>query len=491
MMRRISGSSSGRFKIPKRGRIRFVLVIGLIIAAFYFRASFFQSRSQITEENQAVENIQVLKETSAAKDIKVTKNVKEKRIKEKVIKEKRVKERREKPSRKKEAQSPQPIKKVSNQMSFEDVRQLVRQHGIDINAPHQQITLNNKDTLILSLSIDTNLQRYANRLLRRYKPRYGAAAAVDPVTGRVLAFASYAGEGETIEDKDLYLKSIFPAASVFKTITAAAGIEKAGMNSKTQIPHFGGNHTLYRTQLQENLKVSRNISLEDAFAYSINPAFARIALFMINKDILTDYGKRFGFNTPLPFELDAGMSEMFAPDSEFSVAEFASGFNRQTNISPLFGALIASAVCEGGVVPQPTIIDSIRSFKKDTIIYSRPKEPWRRAVKEQTAKELAVLMTKVPHYGTARNTFRQIRHSPKFSGYQFGGKTGNVNKQGLGRVDWFVGFGRHPHDKSQRIAVGVVTTHGEYWTVHSSYIASELIRRYLSAAQTQAKQTGE
>ena len=489
MMRRINNSSAGRFNIPKKGRIRFILLLLLIAAGVYFGKSFFSDKPDDTKENQTSSNdTKITKERSASKEITPVKKspVKKEKSVVKEKKEKKEKKVREKRARDKEEQKPAPVKKVSGQLSFEDVQKLVKQHGLDVNAP-QQIIADSKDTLTLFLSIDTSLQRYANRLLRRYKPRYGAVAAIDPVTGRVLALASYTGEGEAITDSDLYLKSIFPAASVFKTITAAAGIEKAGMNRKSQIPHFGGNHTLYRSQIQENLKVSRYISLEESFAYSINPAFARIALFMTSKDVLTDYGNRFGFNAPVPFELDSEISIMLEPDSAFSVAEFASGFNRQTSISPLFGALIASAVSENGLVPHPTLIDSIRSFKRDTSVYRRSAEPWRRAVKETTAKELRWLMTKVTHYGTARNTFRQLRNSPRFTGYEFGGKTGNVNKQGLGRVDWFVGFGRHPQDKNQRIAVGVVTTHGAYWTVQSSYISSELIGRYLTSAQAQAR----
>ena len=487
MMRRINKSSAGRFNIPRKGRIRFVLILLLIAAGVYFGASFFSDKPESKKEAEiSSKDAAVTKEIPAPQNITVQK-VKDIEKPEKVKREKKVREKRTRNTgSKEEAQAEPAVKKVRNQLSFEDVQKLIRQHGLHIDTPKQTI-ITDKDTLMLSLSIDTSLQKYANRLLRRYKPRYGAIAAIDPVTGRILAFASYSNEGESITDTDLYLKSIFPAASVFKTITAAAGIEKAGMNRKSQIPHFGGNHTLYRTQLQENLRVSRYISLEESFAYSINPAFARIALFMTNKDALTDYGKRFGFNTPIPFELDNEVSVMLEPDSMFSVAEFASGFNRQTSISPLFGALIASTVSEYGLVPRPTIIDNIHSAKRDTSVYNRPTESWRRAVKESTAKELRWLMIKVPHYGTARNTFRQIRNSPRFTGYEFGGKTGNVNKQGLGRVDWFVGFGRHPQDKNQRIAVGVVTTHGEYWTVHSSYIASELIRKHLTAAQARAK----
>jgi cell division protein FtsI/penicillin-binding protein 2 len=390
------------------------------------------------------------------------------------------------------------VNSPGNGITFIELRSLVKEYGIDINTSRRQIVIpaadeNNKrlfsrgkgkdgDTLSVSLSVDTTLQKYASSMFRRYRPRYAAAAAVDPSTGRVLALASYANEGEALDGRWLCLKNRFPAASVFKTVVAAAAIEKGGMHGKTTIEHFGRNHTLYTTQLRKELKVSRDITLEDAYAYSINPVFARIALFNVNKDIVFEYGRRFGFNEPVPFEYDVDVSEMFSPDTGFSVAEFASGFNRKTTITPLFGALLAGAVCGNGIIYEPTVIDTVRSVKGDSCLYARRTKVWRRAVKEQTAAELRGLMGKVTHYGTARNTFRQLRDSPRYNAFEFGGKTGTVNQVGLGRVDWFVGFARNPTNMNQRIAVGVVTTHGDYWTVHSSYIAAELIKKYISNA---------
>jgi cell division protein FtsI/penicillin-binding protein 2 len=383
-------------------------------------------------------------------------------------------------------------------MTVDDVRRLVRENEISVNAAEQRAVVNTEvitrgrswwgerdrdageDSLTLWLSVDTSLQKYAASMFRQYRPRYAAAAAIDPATGRVLALASYAAPGEPVDGSDLYLRGIFPAASVFKTVVAAAGIERGGMHANTAIQHYGRRHTLYKSQLKKDLKTFDDITLQDAFAYSVNPAFARIALFNVNKDIVTDYGRRFGFNDSIPFEFAADVSEMFSPDSDFSVAEFASGFNRKTSISPLFGALLAGAVCEGGVIREPTVVDSVWSSARGACVYRRGTRIWRRAVKESTASELRGLMTKVTEYGTARKTFRPLRESRKYNMYEFGGKTGSVNKLGLGRVDWFVGFARHPNDKNKRIAVGVVTTHGDYWTVHSSYIAAELFKKYIS-----------
>jgi len=488
------------FKIPEKGRIRILLAaIVLTIAAVKLAGPCIGGK-KAEAVNNAVDTVDTVnriskdKRNNNAADANAANNVNAK-DKGKIGKKKQTADNNADAVNPKESKKSVP----DNKITFAELRRLVKEYKIDVKASRRQIVIpadksffglgkskDDGDTLSVILSVDTALQKYASSMFRQYKPRYAAAAAVDPSTGRVLALASYAGDGTEMDGKELYLRNCFPAASVFKTIVAAAGIERGGMHGKTTIEHFGRNHTLYNTQLKKDLKVSRDITLEDAYAYSVNPVFARIALFNINKDIVTEYGRRFGFNEPIPFEYDVDKSEMFAPDTGFSVAEFASGFNRKTTITPLFGALIAGAVCESGVIFEPTVIDTVRSTRGDSCIYVRRPKVWRRAVKDQTAAELRGLMTKVTRYGTARNSFRQLRESPRYNAFEFGGKTGSVNQVELGRVDWFVGFARNPNNKKQRIAVGVVTTHGEYWTVHSSYIAAELIKKYISSATAAA-----
>jgi cell division protein FtsI/penicillin-binding protein 2 len=115
----------------------------------------------------------------------------------------------------------------------------------------------------------------------------------------------------------------------------------------------------------------------------------------------------------------------------------------------------------------------------DTCIYKAAKETWRTPIKESTSKELKKMMSRVSRYGTARKSFRYIHQSRRFSEIEYGGKTGSVDKDGIGRVDWFIGFARNPLEKEQQIAVSVVTVHGSNWTVHSAYIAAEIMRIYI------------
>jgi cell division protein FtsI/penicillin-binding protein 2 len=136
----------------------------------------------------------------------------------------------------------------------------------------------------------------------------------------------------------------------------------------------------------------------------------------------------------------------------------------------------------------PYCVDSITVMDTATL-YRAERRPWRTPMLESTASQLKYLMTRVVEYGTARHAFTYARHSSCFDNVDYGGKTGSIDVEQLGKVDWFIGFACHLTDPRQRIAVGVVTVHDQFWTVHSGYIGEELFRTYIRGTQT-AKKSG-
>jgi peptidoglycan glycosyltransferase len=337
----------------------------------------------------------------------------------------------------------------------------------------------NGRTLVFHYSIDTLVQQTARKLLRRYHPRYGAVAALDPGTGRVLALVSYVNDGEPSLGPHLYCRSRFPAASLFKIVTSAGCVELGRLNCNSMLRQTGRNHTLYKYQLEKDLERYRKISLVKAFAYSINPVFGRLGIYVLGKEGLDRMVRTFGFGDTIPFDLDLDPARAVVGDSAFALAELASGFNSQTRISPLFAALMVSAVAEDGVMPRPSVVDSVTDSAEGRRIYQVNPAPWRRAIQVRTARELKTMFSDVVRYGTARKSFRYVKRTAIFDSMEYGGKTGNIDDDDIGRVDWFAGFARHPHDERKRIAVGVVTSHGPYWTVHSGFVAAEIIRTYI------------
>jgi penicillin-binding protein A len=338
------------------------------------------------------------------------------------------------------------------------------------------------DSMVVCYSLDTALQTFAMRLLKQYRPRYGALAVINPWSGRVLALVSYRHDSMPDLGGSLFLRSVFPAASVFKTVTAAAAIEKAHFTSETMVPVNGRNHTLYRFQLKKTIAPWSEVKLEDAYALSINPVFGRIGMYSVGKQIFEEYSKRFGFNTSIPFELSVDSSRVSVPDDTcYAMAELASGYNRRTRISPLHGALMASAVAACGAMPCPRLVDSICLIDGRGVYRSEP-AVWKTPINEATACELQTMMERVVDNGTCRKTFRVIRRCAWSQELEMGGKTGSMDSDSLGKIDWFIGFASSKDTPQCGLAVGIVTVHGRQWTVHSSYIGSEIFRNFLRPA---------
>ncbi len=188
------------------------------------------------------------------------------------------------------------------------------------------------------------------------------------------------------------------------------------------------------------------------------------------------YSSAFGFDTRLPGELVCDLSSIAPADSDYALAELASGFNQRTVISPLHGALMAACIAGDGTMPVPSLVDSIVRCSDTSIQYRREGASWLRPITAETSGELRSMMQTVVTKGTATKFFRHIRNSRRFEDLVYGGKTGSVDKDGTGRVDWFVGFATNPQNEEERMAIGVVTVHGPFWTVHSGYLAAEAMR---------------
>ena len=453
-------SAKKGFHIPRRGRIRIVLLILLIAGGIWL----YTGRKTPPEKNSTGQTTTT--DTNSKKEITSAPKKKHKAIKKKKHKKTTVK----KPKK----------------LSLEGVSKLIEQFPPSLTKETETITFKN-GTAQVHYSLDTALQRTNKKLFKRYHPKYGAAVVLEPATGRVLSLISYTREGEPFIGQNLFCKNIFPAASIFKIITAAAAVEKAALTAESKLRTLGSNHTLYLSQLVKEPRQFREITFQEAFAYSINPVFGRIGIFMLGADGLNEYANKFGFNASIPFELTNDKPMYTYPDTGFTIAEVASGFNKRTTISPLFGALIAAGVSNSGKMYAPTIVDSITDPSSQKNMYTREKTLWRMPVQPETADELMVLMKKVARYGTARKSFRYIKQSYRFKECNYGGKTGNVDKDDLGRVDWFVGFCRHRTDPAQHVAVGVVTVHDENWTVHSSFLGAELMRKHIRQVQIRIK----
>jgi cell division protein FtsI/penicillin-binding protein 2 len=279
------------------------------------------------------------------------------------------------------------------------------------------------------------LQNAAHKALLRHKVSTGAIVAINPETGKILALAS---TGSSADENPTALRSTFPAASIFKIITAAAAIERAGLDEHSVVPFRGGNYTLNKYNYLPNKKRDgRRIMLGEAFGKSCNPAFARIALKSLDSSMLFDYAEAFSFNRIIPFELSVGESLFSKPSSPYSLARTSAGFENSF-ISPLHGAMISASIVNQGKTMRPILVENISSVDGIELFSAEP-QMLQQSVLPSTAKHLLSMMEYSSEMGTARKHLKKLREK---SGKRFRvvGKTGTLSgKSPEGRYHWFVG----------------------------------------------------
>ncbi len=378
--------------------------------------------------------------------------------------------------------SPRPQKKSdssSRTISEGDVAGFLK--GLDLGSfepPNHFVDYGDGARLKVESSLDPELQDYIKDLLARSKTLRAAVVALRPGDGRVLAMVTYdnGGNGE-----NLCVKADFPAASLFKIVSAAAALESAGFNPDRPVYFNGRRYTLYRRQLKEKRgRYTHKMSFKKAFASSINPVFGKIGIYHLGQKVMTDSANRFFFNRPIPFDLPVAKSTIEVPEEDFGLAEIASGFNKRTLISPLHAAMLASAVANDGTVMRPWLVKSISDMKGD-ILYQGSPAVLGSPMSEQTARDLKVLMQETVTHGTCRKSFRRIRRKKSFRDVEFGAKTGSINDEtDRFKYDWLVAYAIPPNgDKA--ICIAVLGVHGERLGIRAGVLGRYIFNHYLTS----------
>lgn len=368
---------------------------------------------------------------------------------------------------------------INSFLSKEDIAQKI---GSDISANRFPETAQFEIGAIpvqgkLEYGLQVGEQAFVEKLLSQFRPDYGVFVAMDAKTGRILTMASRVQGRDNGEN--LAIRATFPAASIFKIVTAGAVLDTEKVSPNTQIAFNGASHTLYRRNVAtttEN-RWTRRMTIREAFGSSVNVIFGKLGLFYAGPDVLRQYAERFHFNHPIRADvpIQTGYSR-FTADDPWSVVSAASGFTLDNTMSPIQGAMIAAAVANDGVMMEPFLVEKVTDAQGQPLYLASPKRA-SIVVGPETARQLRELFGQTVIAGTSRKAFRQTVRKKSFNDVEFGGKTGSltgVNPRG--KCDWFVGYARFG---DRRIAVAALTVNEAKWRVKSATLAQIFLTEYV------------
>ena len=343
----------------------------------------------------------------------------------------------------------------------------------------------------LPLTWDPELQIPMQRLLDTYQAPLVQMVALDPATGRVLAaIESQSAAPEAAQVcKGAFNDGLFPAASVFKLVTASALLAR-GVDPDEEICFHGGKHRIDTREMEDNeRRDGRCDTLSQAVAKSANVAIAKLAERNLDPVWLRDFASRLLFGRALPGDFSVPASIADIPDEPFAFAQTAAGFG-DVRLSAFHGAALAAAIANGGVmvplrtfeVPLADAPDANADGDGDAAEAATESPGPVQVLEPELAQTLAGMMRMAVTDGTARRAFR-FRGAKALEAC---GKTGSLaDKKPFRDYSWFVGFAPETDPK---IAVATLVVNGPKWKVHASALAAAAIRTYLKEVSTVGRQ---
>lgn len=318
------------------------------------------------------------------------------------------------------------------------------------------------------LTLNPELERVATRLLDQARPRAGAVVALDPRSGRILAWSETPSRGSG----SLITTAKAPSASVFKLVTTAALFESDAIHPKERICISGGLRAIERRHL-ELPPSGADVScapFSDALGHSKNAVFAQLATRRLLRDDLLSVAERLGFNAGVPFDWEVPVGRLTVPYNDLAFARTAAGFQGST-LSPLGGAYLASIVAGGGLAHRLRLVDRAGDYRA-------PEAPELvgRVIGATTAWRLTRMMEVTVHSGTCRPIFTDPAGRSLLPGVRIAGKTGTLRQDTEETTSsWFIGFA--PSRKPE-IVVSVLLQNGPVWRKRAAEVARDLLRAY-------------
>ncbi|MER7512654.1 penicillin-binding protein 2 [Streptomyces lavendulae] len=342
-------------------------------------------------------------------------------------------------------------------------------NGSDTRLKTVMDTLTNKraDPGNVLTTIDRDVQKATYDALQG---KQGAAVAVDPATGEILAVVnnpSYdpgritgandeaawkelsADQGKAMEN--VALRKPQAPGSTFKLVTLAAAIENGLVTSIDAPTGIPAPYTIpgTRTNLPSEAgdAACNNVSARTALKLSCNNVFAELAS-KLGQDKMRATAEKLGFNVQIDTPVRTNPPSKY-PTKKMSIDQVAQTGIGQFDVqaTPLQIAMVTAAIENGGKLVAPHMVSEVTDSDGNTLeSFKNPKS--QEVMSAKTASMLQDAMRTVATEGGGKPA--------QVAGAEVGGKTGTAQRgvnNNIPPLAWFTSYGK---SGGKQIAVAVM-----------------------------------
>ena len=232
--------------------------------------------------------------------------------------------------------------------------------------------------------------------------------------------------------KNKNITELYMPGSVFKLITASAGLD-SGIMSTSQTFYCGGSLTVNEgSELWEhtyrcaNGEVHYEQDMAGALNHSCNLWFIQAAE-TLKPQIFYDYIQAFGFTQPTGIDLpnETRWTSVYNAEqmAEVDTNLYTAAFGQNESITPMQMATAVAAIANGGYLVTPYVVDSVTD-KDGTIVPQTETSIRRQVISEEVSRQLLSMMENNVHgegnYHSCANAY--------VAGYRIGGKSGTAER---------------------------------------------------------------
>lgn len=232
--------------------------------------------------------------------------------------------------------------------------------------------------------------------------------------------------------KNKNITELYMPGSVFKLITASAGLD-SGIMSTSQTFYCGGSLTVNEgSELWEhtyrcaNGEVHGQQDMAGALNHSCNLWFIQAAE-TLKPQIFYDYIQAFGFTQPTGIDLpnETRWTSVYNAEqmAEVDTNLYTAAFGQNESITPMQMATAVAAIANGGYLVTPYVVDSVTD-KDGNIVTQTETSIRRQVISEEVSRQLLSMMENNVHgegdYHSCANAY--------VAGYRIGGKSGTAER---------------------------------------------------------------
>jgi cell division protein FtsI (penicillin-binding protein 3) len=280
------------------------------------------------------------------------------------------------------------------------------------------------------LTLDEAIQHAAEveleRAVRESAAVAGSVVVMDPASGEILALANRPtfnpnrfGAYSSSRWKNRAVTDAFEPGSIFKVVTAAAGLQEKVVTPDEVIDCGGGGIEIAGTRINDH-GVFDALRFRDVIAKSSDVGMIRVAQ-RLGRENFYRYIRDFGFGVQTGVELPGESSGILRPTTRWSALSLPSlSFGQEIGITALQAASAIAAVANGGYLMKPLIVRQVEDPAGNVVRSFRPLAV-RRVLEPETVDVLTdILRGVVREGGTGRHA--------AVAGYTVAGKTGTAQK---------------------------------------------------------------